>query len=280
MQGGGVARAGSAALMTGFRFVLRGGGYHAPALTYYAILSVFPAGAMAYGLLGLLGAESTVDDAVGALDTRAVQPQFVDALHDTLSSAVHQRSGDAKLAVLVSIVAAIYVASRWVRGVARGMDAVLDQRHSAGAFRFLGQLRDTVVLVLLFVAALLLAFVGGGLAKGLFGDALSTLWQLGAYLLAAGVGACAYAYIYAFVPSPPRASRGAIAAGALAGMLIWVVATVGFALFADLWPGYGTNYGVFATLVVAVIWLWLSNVSVLVGGAFMKEWAGVITPPG
>ena len=43
-------------------------------------------------------------------------------------------------------------------------------------------------------------------------------------------------------------------------------------LFADLWPGYDTNYGVFATLIVAVIWLWLTNVSVPLGGAFAAEW--------
>jgi membrane protein len=57
------------------------------------------------------------------------------------------------------------------------------------------------------------------------------------------------------------------------GCSVWILATIGFRIFADLWPGYDTNYGVFATLVVAVIWLWLTNVSVLVGGAFAAEWA-------
>ena len=56
-------------------------------------------------------------------------------------------------------------------------------------------------------------------------------------------------------------------------MLIWVLATVGFRVFADLWPGYDTNYGVFATLIVAVIWLWLTNASVLLGGLVAAEWA-------
>jgi membrane protein len=92
------------------------------------------------------------------------------------------------------------------------------------------------------------------------------------YLLAVVLGAGAYAYVYWFVPSPPRPQLDALIAGALIGMLIWVLASVGFRLFADLWPGYDTNYGVFATLIVAVIWLWLTNVSVLLGGAFAAEW--------
>ena len=264
-------------MSAGFRFVLRGGGYHAAALTYYAILSVFPAGAMAYGLLGLLGARGTVFDAVDELRVRAVEPQFIVAVRDTLSSAVGQRNDDAALAVAISLGAAVYVASRWIRGAARGLDAVLARPHSTGGVRFLAQLRDTLALVGLFVAALLLAFVGGGLARGLFGEALSTLWQVGAYAAAACVGACAYAYVYAFVPSPPRPPRQALVAGALCGMSIWILATVGFSLFASLWPGYDTNYGVFATLIVAVIWLWLTNVSVLIGGAFALEWSRALT---
>jgi membrane protein len=267
--------AGRAAVGAVLRFLLRGGSYHAAALTYYSILSFFPAGALAYGLLGLVGAESVINDAVDALEDRAFERQFVDAVQETLSSAVNQRSNEASIAVVISVGATVYVASRWVRGVAHGLDAVLDRERSGGGVRFLLQLRDTVVLVLLFVAALVLAFVGGALGSDLFGAALSFLWEVASYLLAGVAGAAAYAYVYAFVPSPPRLSRDALAAGALVGMLIWVVATIGFRVFADLWPGYDTNYGVFATLVVAVIWLWLTNVSVLIGGAFAAEWARI-----
>jgi membrane protein len=266
-------RARGAAFRGTIRFVFRGGSYHAAALTYYSILAVFPAGALVYGLLGLVGAESVIHDAVDALEDRAVESQFVNALSDTLSSAVNQRSDDATIAVAISTGAAIYLASRWVRGVARGLDAVLDHEHAGSGLRFLRQLRDTLALLLMFIGALVLLFVGGGLAKGLFGEALSFLWEVGVYLLAALLGAGAYAYIYWFVPSPPRPPLDALIAGAIPGMLIWVLATVGFRVFADLWPGYDTNYGVFATLIVAVIWLWLTNMSVLIGGAFAAEWA-------
>jgi membrane protein len=186
--------------------VLRGGSYHAAALTYYAILSFFPAGALAYGLLGLVGAESVIDDAVDALEDRAVESQFVTAIRETLSAAVDQRSDEASIAVVVSTGAAVYVASRWVRGVARGLDAVLERERRGGGARFLPQLRDTVVLVLLFVAALVLAFVGGAIGNDLFGTALSFVWEVASFLAAAVVGVGAYAYVYAFAPSaPPRA---------------------------------------------------------------------------
>ena len=266
-------RAGWAAVRATLRFVKRDGTYHAAALTYYAILSVFPAGALAFALLGVLGAESVIDDVVNTLERRAVKGQFVDALSQTLKAGANQRQSEAGIALLISTGAALYVASRWLRGAARGLDAVLERPRSLSATRFVRQVRDTGALVLLFVGAVLMAFVGGGLARGLFGDAFSTLWQIGAYILAAGMGAGAYVYIYAFVPAPPRPPRDALVAGALLGTLVWGVATTGFLLFADLWPGYDTNYGVFATLIVAIVWLWLTNVSVLLGGAFADEWA-------
>jgi membrane protein len=265
-------RALGASLRGAIRFIGRGGSYHAAALTYYSIFSLFPAVALAYALLGIVGAESVINDAVGALERRNVEPQFVEALSDTLTSAVNQRSDDATIVVVISVGSAIYLASRWIRGVARGLDAVLDHEHAGSGLRFLRQLRDTLVLVLLFIGALVLLFVGAGLASNLFGEALSLLWEVGVYLLAALLAAGAYAYIYWFVPSPPRPAPDGLLAGATIGMLIWVLATVGFRIFADLWPGYDTNYGVFATALVAVIWLWLTNVSVLLGGAFAAEW--------
>lgn len=135
--------------------MVRDGSYHAAALTYYSILAIFPAGALVYGLLGLVGAESVVDDAVDALERRDVESQFADALRDTLSSAVNQRSDEATIAVAISVGAAVYVASRWVRGIARGLDAVLGREHKGSGLRFLRQLRDTLLLMLLFVGALL-----------------------------------------------------------------------------------------------------------------------------
>ena len=151
---------------------------------------------------------------------------------------VTQRSDKALIVVAISVVAAIYVASQWVRGVRRGLDAVLERQHNpAGLSR---DLRDALALVLLFSAAMLLQFAGGRIATNMFGDA-SLLRQGAAYLLAAIAGTCAYAYIYAVVAAPPRPPRTALGAASVATMLLWFAATVGFRVFAERWPGYATT---------------------------------------
>jgi membrane protein len=232
------------------------------------ILALFPGGALIYALLGIFGAESAIDDAAEELDERGFDPEYVNAVRETIRAAVTQRSDEALIVVAISVVAAIYVASRWVRGVGRGLDAVVERPHSSAG---LGRhLRDTLALVLLFSGALLLQFVGDRIATGVFGEGF-LLRQGVPYLLAAIAGACAYAYIYAFVAAPPRPPRAAVVAASAATMLLWIALTVGFRVFAERWPGYDANYGVFATLIAGLIWLWLTNVSVLLGGAFAHE---------
>jgi membrane protein len=264
-----------AGFRAGLRFLRTDGGYHAAALTYYLILALFPAGALVYALLGIFGAESAVDDAAEELDERGFDQEYVHAVREAIESAVRQRSDEATIVVAISVVAAIYVASQWVRGAGRGLDAVLERPHATAS---LGRhLRDALALVLLFSAALIVQFVGNRIATGVFGEGF-LLRQAAAYLLAAIAGACGYAYIFAFVPAPPRPPRDAIVAAAVASVLLWIAVTLGFRTFAERWPGYHTTYGVFATLIVGLIWLWLTNVSVLLGGAFADEWARVARP--
>lgn len=259
-------------MIAGFRAALRflrtDGGYHAAALTYYLIFALFPAGALIYALLGIFGAESAIDDVAEELDERGFDHEYVNAIREAITAAVTQRSDTALIVVAISVVAAIYVASQWVRGVRRAVDAVLERPYSpAGLSR---DLRDALALVLLFSAAMLLQFAADRIATNVLGDG-SLLRQGAVYLLAAIAGACAYAYIYAVVAAPPRASRPAVVAASVATMLLWIAATVGFRVFAERWPGYDTNYGVFATPIVGLIWLWLTNVSVLLGGTLAHE---------
>ena len=182
--GDGPARLGGG-LQAGLRFLRTDGGYHAAALTYYLILALFPAGALIYALLGIFGAESAVDDAAEELAQRGFDRQYVNAVRETIESAVTQRSHEAWIVVAISVVAALHVASQWVRGVGRGVDAVLERPHASTG---LGpQLRDALALVLLFSGAVLLQFGGSRIATGVLGEGF-TLWQVAAYLLAAIAG--------------------------------------------------------------------------------------------
>jgi hypothetical protein len=187
------------------RFLRQAGPYHAAALTYYAILLLFPAAGLVYALLGLVGADAAIGDAGEALEPRAFEPQF-DALERTVRSAVDQRYGDAALAFAISAAVALFVAGRWLRAADRALDTVLEREPRRGGWRIVTRTRDTAALVLLVSGALLLAFAGSALNAKLFGDPLPLLRTVGAAAAATAVAIAAYAYLYAFVPSPAAAS--------------------------------------------------------------------------
>lgn len=254
------------------RFTRQGGAYHAAALTYYAILSLFPAAGLIYALLGLVGADSAIGDVARTLERHSVDPQFVDALEHTVRTAVDQRYGDAVAAFAISAAIALFVAGRWLRAIDRALDAVLERERLLGGKRLVARTRDTAVLVLLVSAALVIGFAGRALSAQLVGDALPAARASVTVAAATAVAVAAFAYLYAFVPSPPRLPAAAILAGALLAAAIWLVGTVGFFVFVDRWPGYDTNYGPFAAPVAAMVWLFLTDACVLLGAAFGVEW--------
>lgn len=91
-----VGRRGSVAgFRAALRFLRTDGGYHAAALTYYLIFALFPAGALIYALLGIFGAESAVDDVAEELDERGFDHEYVNAVRETITAAVTQRSDKA-----------------------------------------------------------------------------------------------------------------------------------------------------------------------------------------
>ena len=188
-----VGRRGSVAgFRAALRFLRTDGGYHEAALTYYLILALLPGGALVYALLGSFGAESAIDDAAEELDKRGFDPEYVNAVRETIRAAVTQRSDEAVIVVAISVFAAIYVASRWVRGVGRGLDAVLERPHSSTG---LGRhLRDTLALVLLFSGALVLQFASDRIATGVFGDGSSS-GRVPRTCSRRSPGTCACAYI-------------------------------------------------------------------------------------
>ena len=149
-----------------------------------------------------------------------------------------QRSDKALIVVAISVVAAIYVASQWVRGVRRGLDAVLERQHyPAGLSR---DLRDALALVLLFSAAMLLQFAGGPdrdeYVRGRFPP------PAGRRLPARGDRRDVRLRLHL---------RGRRRAAAPAAHRAWgglgrdhaplVRRDVGFRVFAERWPGYATT---------------------------------------
>jgi membrane protein len=142
--------------------------------------------------------------------------------------------------------------------------------------RKLTDLGMTLVIVVLLLVVIGALFVGGGIAEDLLGTiglggTAATAWSIVRWPLALGAALIAYALIYAFAPDrEPRRLRW-ISPGAVAGVAIWIVASIAFGIYIKNFSSYGAAYGAAGAVIVLLLWLWLSSCAFLLGAELNAE---------
>jgi membrane protein len=241
----------------------------AAALTYYAMMSLFPALLVGIALLGALGEKSTVTDIVRYLSRKGANHQLTGAIRTTLKTAVQSTGGTISLALVAGLALSMYGASGAFGAAGRALNVVYGVREDRGFIRRKVQaMGSSLVMIGLGVVALILIFLGGGAARDLFGtiglgSTANTIWNVARWPAAFAVATVAHGYVYAMAPNiRPRRFRW-ISPGAIGGVLIWIVASVGFVVYIQ--HVTHNSYGAFGAAVLLLLWLWLSSVALLFG---------------
>jgi membrane protein len=245
---------------------------HAAALTYYTMMSLFPALLVGVSLLGLLGDESLVTKAVDYARDHGAPAEVVSALKASLSALVRKSGGGAvSVTLVIGVAVALYGASGAFGAAGRALNAVRGVQETRSFLRHkLSNLAWTIVVIVLALVALFSVFLGGGLASDLFGkiglgDTAAGIWRVARWFVAIAAVLGVYAIVYAFAPNvDPRRIR-IITPGAIVGVLVWIVASMGFFYYVSNFGKYGATYGAFAGAVILLLWLYLSNLALLFG---------------
>jgi membrane protein len=243
----------------------------AAALTYYAMMSLFPALLVGVSLLGLLGDQSLVTKAVDYARDHGAPGEVVNALKGSLNGLVQSSGGAVSFTLVLGVAVALYGASGAFGGAGRALNRVHGVEETRGFVRHkLSDLAWTIVVIALALIALFSVFLGGGVARDLFGtiglgDTAAGIWQIARWAVAIAAVLGIYAIAYAFAPNvDPRRVR-IITPGALAGVVIWIIASMGFFFYVSNFGKYGATYGAFAGAVILLLWLYLSNIAFLFG---------------
>ena len=244
---------------------------HAAALTYFVMMSLFPGLLVAISLLGLLGDQSLVADAVRYAREQGAPEEVANAIQASLKTTINTAGGTASITLAIGVAVALYGASGAFGGAGRALNAVYGTHEQRGFVRHkLADLMWTVVVIALAVVALVCVLLGGGVAGDLFGtiglgDTAADIWRFARWPVAIGAVLLMYALIYNFAPDVrPRAWRW-ITPGAVAGVLIWILASAGFFFYVSNFGKYGATYGAFAGAVILLLWLYLSSIAFLFG---------------
>jgi membrane protein len=247
----------------------------AAALTYFATLALFPALLAIVSLLGLFGQAEKTTSAVLDIMSGFVSPDMIKGLEGPITSLVETPA--AGFAFVTGIVGALWSASGYVGAFARAMNRIYSVQEGRPFYK----LRPTMFIVtiisvvLLVVAGLMLVLSGpiaekvGG-AIGL-GSVAVTIWNIAKWPVLAAIMVLLVAILYYATPNVKQPKFRWMSLGSLLALVIWVIASIGFAFYVSNFGSYNATYGALGTMIVFLLWVWITNIALLFGAEFDAE---------
>ncbi|MFW6642385.1 YihY/virulence factor BrkB family protein [Nocardiopsis algeriensis] len=245
----------------------------AAGLTYYAILSVFPALLVLVALVGMAGPEATqtMTDNI----SRAV-PEDAGELLTTAISTLQGNQTAAGVFGLISLAVALWSASGYVAAFMRTSNIVYDIPEGRPFWKTLPlRVGITVVLVILVTLTVLGVTFTGSAAQWLgdlvgLGSTAVMVWDIAKWPVLLFMVMFMVAFLYWAAPNAKRKFRWVSPGSALA-VVLWLLASAGFAFYVANFASYGNTYGSMATVIIFLVWLWISNIAILLGQEFNAE---------
>jgi membrane protein len=242
----------------------------AAGLTYYALMSLFPALLFAVAILGFFGQQGLINDAANYLRDAGAPSSVVDAVTGALKSAQNKR-GTAVGALVLGLATSLYGASGAFGAVGRALNVVWRVEEGRGFVR--KKATDIVWTLLclgLLLMTLVLVFLGGSLAADVFGaiglgDTAAEIWNYIRWPLALCSMMLLYALIYYQAPNVEVRRFRLITSGTVFGVVTWILASAAFFIYVSNFSSYGATYGAFAGAVILLVWLYLSSSVMLLG---------------
>ncbi len=244
----------------------------AAGVAFYSLLAIFPAITAFVSLYGIVADPAQVQQQIQTL--AGVMPADAVALiGDQLRSVASARTSSLGLGALVATLIALWSAGAGVRALMTALNIAYQEDEKRGfirfylvAFAFTVGLMAAAILSLLAVVALPVALQFlplGGLAQVLI---TGLTWLILALVMVIGLGA-----IYRFGPSRAPAKTRWVSWGAVAAVGLWLLASLGFALYAANFANYSATYGTLSAVVALLMWFWLSAFVVLLGAELNAE---------
>jgi membrane protein len=252
----------------------------AATLTYYSILSLFPALIVVVSLLALLGQYPQTYESIVTTLRDAAPGTAVDTINSALRDALSSR-GDAGVLLIVGLALALYSASSAIGAAVRSLEAINRAPKGRSFLPNLGVRLGLTVLVTLLVLVAFLAVVVAGPLFGSIADAAgfpSVIKGLVGYLrwpIGAAALMTAFAIVYALGPrrTPKRGDRSlrSVLPGAAVGTGLWFIVSLAFTFYVAHFGSYDKTYGTLGAMISLLIWLWLGNLAFLLGALFNAE---------
>jgi membrane protein len=246
----------------------------AAALTYYGILALFPALLVLLSLLGLAGSGTT--DALlknlGQIAPSSTNTVITNAVHNLQNS-----NKAAGVALIFGLAAALWSASGYVGAFTKAANIIYEVEEGRKFWKLKPiQIFATLVVVLATALVVIAVVVSGPIAErvgsviGLGGTAV-TVFNIVKWPLIAVVVTQIFAFLYWITPNVKQPGYKWISPGGILAVVLWIIASAAFAFYVANFGSYSKTYGSFAAVIIFLVWLWITNVVMLLGLEFNAE---------
>jgi membrane protein len=247
----------------------------AASLTYYGILALFPGLLVLISLIGLAGdnaAQSLIDNIASSAPGSA-KTIITNALHEIQNSS----KGSAGLLFVIGLAGALWSASAYVGAFSRASNAIYEVGEGRPFWKLRPQqLAITAVLVFFMALSLIAVVVTGGLADEVgkllgIGHTAVQVWDIAKWPVLVALVAIMIAILYWASPNVKQPGFRWISPGSLLAVVIWIIASAAFALYVANFADYNKTYGSLGGVIIFLVWMWISNVAILLGAEFDAE---------
>ena len=239
-------------------------------VAFYALLSLFPAIIAGVSIYGLVADPATVRDQINKM-TEMLSPETAKIVGTQLQQVTSGAGGALGLATVIGILTALWSASSGMKALVTGVNLAYDETES----RKFVKLRGLAILLTLGAMVLMAIALTLIVAFPALADSWPTVlrwtvgvlrWVLLAALLIAGLAA-----LYRYAPDRDEPKWGWVSWGSGIATLLWILASIGFSIYANSFGNYNKTYGALAGIIILMFWLYLTAVIVLVGAELNTE---------
>jgi len=247
----------------------------AAALTYYAVLALFPALLAIVSLLGVFGQGQKTTDALLGIVGDFAPASTVETLTPALSSLVNNKA--AGFALIIGLLSALWSASGYVGAFSRAMNRMYEIDEGRPFYKLRPmQLIVTLIAVLLITFVAIALIISGPLAQSIgdaigLGSAAVTAWNIAKWPVLIAIVVLIIAVLYYATPNVKQPGFKIVTPGAIIALLVWILASVAFAFYVGNFGSYNKTYGTLAGVIVFLLWLWITNLALLFGAEFDSE---------
>jgi membrane protein len=246
----------------------------AAALTYYSVLAIFPAMIVLVSILGLVGESATqpLIDNLGSVAPGPAKEIFTNAIENLQGD-----QGAAGVLFVVGLLGALWSASGYVGAFMRASNAIYDMEEGRPVWKTLPvRVSLTLVLLVLLAVTTLAVVLTGGLAEKVgdligLGDTAVTAWNIAKWPVLLLVVSLMFALLYWAAPNVKQPGFRWVSPGGILAVVGWLIASGAFAFYVGNFGSYNKTYGALGGVIVFLVWLWISNIMILLGAEFNAE---------